>query len=74
VELVGYLYPSQGKVAVSSLRKAVRPPPNSQFEKLAVGLLGAVRPPLAERALKPCSLLTSISTRVEMEKAGLEVG
>jgi hypothetical protein len=26
VELVGYLYPSQGKLAVSSLTQAVRPP------------------------------------------------
>jgi hypothetical protein len=87
VELVGYLYPFQGKLTVSSLTKAVRrlvgavrPPPNGQFEKLAFGLLGAVRPPLgavrppwAESALKPFSLLTSISTRVEMAKAGLEV-
>jgi hypothetical protein len=55
------------------LVRAVRPPPNGHFEKLAVGLSGAVRPPWAERAQKPFSLLTSTPTRVEMAKAGLEV-
>jgi hypothetical protein len=40
----GYLYPSQGKLAVRILARAVRPPLNSQFEKLTVGLPGAVRP------------------------------
>jgi hypothetical protein len=84
---MGYLYPSQGKLAVSILARAVRPRPNGQFEKLAVGLSGAVRPlpgavrplpgavrpPWVERAQKPFSLLTSTPTRIEVAKDGLEV-
>jgi hypothetical protein len=55
------------------LVRAVRSPSSSQFEKLAVGLPGAVRLPWAERAPKPLSLLTSTPTRVEVAKDGLEV-
>jgi hypothetical protein len=66
VELVGYLYPSQGKLAV-------RPPASGPFEKLAVGQPGAVRPPWAERAPKPFSLLSSTITLAEVTKVGLEV-
>jgi hypothetical protein len=73
VELVGYLYPSKGKLVVRTLASAVRPPATSQFEKLAVGLPGAVRLPWVERAPKPFTLLTSTPTRVEVVKVGLEV-
>jgi hypothetical protein len=73
VELVGYLYLSKGKLAVRTLARAVRPPASGQFEKLAVGLPGAVRLPLAERAQKPFTLPTSTPTRVEVAKVGLEV-
>jgi hypothetical protein len=73
VELVGYLYPSQGKLVVRTLARAVRLPATDQFEKLAVGLPGAVRPPWAERASKPFSILISTPTCVEVEKDGLEV-
>jgi hypothetical protein len=51
--------------------RAVRPPASGQFEKPAVGLPGAVRPP--PRAQKPFSLLTSTPTRVEVATDGLEV-
>ena len=73
MELVGYLYPSQRKLAVRTLVRAVRPPAFGQFEKVAVGLPEAVRPPWAERAQKPFSLLTSTPRRVEVAKVGLEV-
>jgi hypothetical protein len=70
---VGYLYPSQGTLAVRTLARAVRPPSTDQFEKLVVGLPGAVRPPWEDRAPKPFSLLTGTPTRVEVAKDGLEV-
>jgi hypothetical protein len=73
VELVGYLYHSQGKLAIRTLVRAVRPPATGQFEKLVVGLPRAVRPPWVERAQKPFSLHTSTPTRVEVAKGGLEV-
>jgi hypothetical protein len=73
VELVGYLYPSQGKLGVRTLARAVRPPTSGQFEKLVVGLPRAVRPLWAKRAPKPFSLLTSTPTLVEVAKVGLEV-
>jgi hypothetical protein len=76
---MGYLYPSQEKPLelwpgwLNRLVRAVRPPATGQFEKLAVGLPRAVRPPWAERAQKPFHLLTSTPTRVEVAKDGLEV-
>jgi hypothetical protein len=73
VELVWYLYPSQVKLADRTLARAVRPPASGEFEKLVVGLPGAVRPPWVERAPKPFSLLTSTPTHVEVTKDGLEV-
>jgi hypothetical protein len=48
----GYLYPLQGKLVISTLARAVRPPASGQFEKLVVGQPGAVRPPWVERAPK----------------------
>jgi hypothetical protein len=69
----GYLYPSQGKLAVRTLARAVRPSATDQFEKVAVGLPGAVRPPWAERTQIPFSLLPNTPTHVEVAKDGLEV-
>jgi hypothetical protein len=33
MEIVGYLYPSQGKLDIRTLARAVRPPATGQFEK-----------------------------------------
>jgi hypothetical protein len=73
VELVGYLYPSQEKLVVRTLARAVRLPASGQFQKLVVGLPGAVRTPLVERAQEPFSLLARTPRCVEVAKVGLEV-
>jgi hypothetical protein len=41
----GVLIPLTRKLAIRTLARAVRPAASGQFEKLAVGLPGAVRPP-----------------------------
>jgi hypothetical protein len=70
----GVLIPlTRKKLAVRTLARAVRPPATGQFEKLAVGLPGAVRPPWTERAQKRFTLLTSTPTLVKVANDGLEV-
>jgi hypothetical protein len=62
------------------LVRAVRPSATNQFEKLAIGCLGAVRPPpevvrppWTERPQKPFSLLTNTSRYGEVAMVGLKV-
>jgi hypothetical protein len=70
VELMGYLYPSQRKLAVRTLARVVRPPASGQFEKLAVGLPRMVRLPWPERPQEPFSLLTSTPRGFEVLRVG----
>jgi hypothetical protein len=42
---MGHLYPSQGKLVIRTLARAVRPPASGQFEKLAIGLPGRLDRP-----------------------------